>query len=91
MVMPYRARVDERWFLNFPGFHEDECMFAYVEDTTHRGLYYHPNCDEDCEKCPSNFEPKMVLEIGESYRRAELAFDVDSEAASRTRCTSSTP
>jgi hypothetical protein len=36
MGMPYRARVDERWFLNLPGFHGGAYIVTYVEDTSAR-------------------------------------------------------
>ena len=42
MGIPYRARVNERWFLNLPGFHGGAYVVAYVEDTRARGL-------EDCD------------------------------------------
>jgi hypothetical protein len=81
MVMPYRARVNERWFLNLPGFHDGAYVVAYVEDTSDRGLQYNPNCDERCEKCPYNFEAKMILEIADCSDRINLEFDIDSEGA----------
>jgi hypothetical protein len=80
MVLPYRARVNERWFLNLPGFHGGAYVVAYVEDTSGRGLQYGPDCDESCEKCPYNFEPRMILEISDCTDRINLEFDVDSEA-----------
>jgi len=80
MVMPYRARINERWFLNLPGFHGGANVVAYVEDTADRGLQYGPNCDDDCEQCPYNFEPRMILEIADCNGRVDLEFDVDSEA-----------
>ncbi|HEY6836441.1 MAG TPA: hypothetical protein VI142_08210 [Gaiellaceae bacterium] len=80
MGLPYRARVDERYFLNLPGFHDGEYVFAYVENTTDRGLETGIDCDDDCEHCPYNFEPKMTLEISDGgYRPVALEFDVDSE------------
>ena len=75
MPMPYRARVDERWFLNLPGFHAGACVTVYVEDTSERGLRQSPYCDEDCDCSPQNFEPRMVLEIAD----ADLRFDIDTE------------
>jgi hypothetical protein len=36
MDIPYRARVNERWFLKLPGFHGGAYVVAYVEDTTDR-------------------------------------------------------
>jgi hypothetical protein len=35
MPIPYRARLDERAFLNYPGFHRGR-VHAYVEDTSGR-------------------------------------------------------
>jgi hypothetical protein len=80
MVLPYRARVDERWFLNLPGFHGSAYVVAYVEDTSGRGLEYDPYCDDDCRECPHNFEPRMILEIADCNDRINLECDVDSEA-----------
>jgi hypothetical protein len=80
MGMPYRARVNERWFLNLPGFHRGAYIVAYVEDTTDRGLETGVDCDDDCEHCPYNFEPRMILEISDCTDRINLEFDVDLEA-----------
>jgi len=77
MTTPYRARVDERWFLNLPGFHGGAYVVAYVEDTSERGLEYCDECDE-CE--PENFEPRTILEIADCEDRIQLEFDVDSTA-----------
>ena len=76
MTIPYRARVDERWFLNLPGFHGGAYVVAYVEDTSERGLEYCDECDE-CE--PENFEPRTILEIADCEDTIQLEFDVDSE------------
>ena len=79
MGLPYRARVNERWFLNLPGFHGGAYVVAYVEDTRERGLQH---CEDDqCRECPYNFEPRMILEIADCQDRIELEFDIDSEAA----------
>jgi hypothetical protein len=79
MGIPYRARVNERWFLNLPGFHGGAYVVAYVEDTRARGL---EDCDCDRDECDlmCNFEPRMILEIADCERRINLEFDVDSEA-----------
>ena len=37
MTIPYRARVNERWFLNLPGFHGGAYVMAFVEDTSECG------------------------------------------------------
>ena len=75
-MIPYRARVNERWFLNLPGFHGGAYVLAYVEDTSGRGLQHCEECDE-CE--PDNFEPRTILEIADCDRRIELEFEVYSE------------
>ncbi len=36
--------------------------------------------EEDCRRCPYNFEPRMILEIADCNDRITLEFDVDSEA-----------
>lgn len=61
MTIPYRARVNERWFLNLPGFHGGAYIVAYVEDTSARGLL-------DCDECKEreNFEPRTILEIADA-------------------------
>ena len=81
MGIPYRARVNERWFLNLPGFHGGAYVVGYVEDTSECGPRHDPNCDDDCTCCPANFEPRMILEISDCYDRVNLEFDVDSEEA----------
>jgi hypothetical protein len=80
MTIPYRARVNERWFLNLPGFHGGAYVVAYVEDTSDR----HPGpkrwCEEDeCQDCPHNFEPRTILEIADCDDRIRLEFDTYSE------------
>jgi hypothetical protein len=81
MGIPYRARVNERAFLNLPGFHGGAYVLAYVEDTSERGLVRHNDCDDEtCTRCPYNFEPRMILELADCSDRIQLEFDVDSEA-----------
>jgi hypothetical protein len=56
-------------------------VVAYVEDTRERGLQDCGGCeDEECRRCPYNFEPRMILEIADCNDRIELEFDIDSEA-----------
>jgi hypothetical protein len=81
MGIPYRARVNERWFLNLPGFHGGAYVVAYVEDTSGLGPRRDPYCDDDCTCCPENFEPRTILEIADCQNRINLEFDVHSEAA----------
>jgi hypothetical protein len=81
MGIPYRARVNERVFLNLPGFHGGAYVLAYVEDTSERGLVRDDGCDDPtCTRCPHNFEPRMILELADCCGRIELEFDLDSEA-----------
>ena len=80
MALPYRARVNERWFLNLPGFHGGAYIVAYVEDTSERGLERTHDCNDDCERCPYNFEPRMILELADCTDRISLDFDLDSDA-----------
>jgi len=80
MGIPYRARVNERWFLNLPGFHGGAYVVAYVEDTAARGLRSCDDPDCECGDCPYNFETRMILEIADCRTSIELEFDVDSDA-----------
>jgi hypothetical protein len=75
-----RARVNERYFLNLPGFYSSAFIVAYVEDTAGRGPETCDYCDSDCDEGPCNFEPRMILQIADCSRRVDLEFDVDSEA-----------
>jgi hypothetical protein len=81
MGIPYRARVNERWFLNLPGFHGGAYVVAYVEDTTDCGPRSEPYCENDCPDCLHNFEPRLILEIADCYKRVNLDFDLDLEEA----------
>jgi hypothetical protein len=83
MGIPYRARVNERWFLNLPGFHGGAYVVAYVEDTSDCGPRHRPDCDDDCPDCPENFEPRMILEIADCEERINLWFDLETERARR--------
>lgn len=80
MEILHGARVSERWFLNLPGFHGGAYVLAYLEDTSE--LHPRPEkwCDESCPECPHNFEPKVMLEISDCYKRIELEFDFETEA-----------
>jgi hypothetical protein len=81
MALPYRARLNEQTFLNLPGMLGGAYVFTYVEDTSERGLEHGPYCEPGCTcGCADNFEPRMVLEIGDGRRVVDLGFDVDSEA-----------
>jgi hypothetical protein len=81
MPIPYRARVDERAFLNLPGFHGGAYVVAFVEDTSECGPRVDPYCYEceDGDECMHNFEPRTILEIADCSKRVNLEFDVESE------------
>jgi hypothetical protein len=80
MGIPYRARVNERVFLNLPGFHGGAYVFTYVEDTSERGL--DRDCDDpECTRCAYNFEPQMIFELANDSQVILFTFDVDSEDA----------
>ena len=68
MKAPYVARVDERRFLNLPGFHDGAYVVAYVEDTSNRAA---PSGDK-----PRNFDPRLILEIADCVGRVNLQFDL---------------
>jgi hypothetical protein len=74
------VRVSERCFLNLPGFHRGAYVLAYLEDTSDRQPGPRPYCDDECPKCPHNFEPKMMLEIADCDRRVSLEFGMDQDA-----------
>jgi hypothetical protein len=81
MGMPYRARVNERTLLNLPGYHGGAFVHVYVEDTSARDLVRSQYCEADCDCCPQNFEPRMILEIADCDRTIGLSFDIDTPAA----------
>jgi len=71
MRNPYRARVDERHFLNLPGFHGGAYVRAYVEDTSGRGLVR-----EEYSAALVNREPRLILEIADCNHRIALEFEL---------------
>lgn len=71
MRNPFRARVDERHFLNLPGFHGGAFVRAYVEDTSARSIERDRRSGR-----PYNTEPRMILEIADCERRIELEFEI---------------
>ena len=77
MGAPYRARLNERTLLNLPDFHGGAYVYVYVEDTSERGLWRNPYCEDTCTCCPQNPEPRLTLEIADCDRRVSLVFDVD--------------
>ena len=77
MGVPYRALLNERTLLNLPGFHSGAYVYGYVEDTAERDLARTPYCNDSCNCCPQNFEPRMTLEIADCHRHVSLEFDID--------------
>ena len=78
MGLPYRARVDERWYLDLPGVSSTEAyVFAFVEDTSGSDLRSDPSCDDTCSCCPDNFEPRIRLELGNGRGRFALRLFVE--------------
>jgi hypothetical protein len=73
MKQPYRHRVNEREFLNLPGFHEGAYVMAYVEDTSERGL-------EHCKHTENSYNPhpRMLLQIADCDSQISLEFDISS-------------
>jgi hypothetical protein len=78
MGLPYRARVDERWYLDLPGVSSTEAyVFAFVEDTSESDLRSDPSCDDTCSCCPDNFEPRVRFELGNGRGRFALRLFVE--------------
>jgi hypothetical protein len=72
MLNPYHARVDERHFLNLPGFHAGAYVQAYVEDTSQRTL------QEGYNGRVINPQPRTLLQIADCSQRINLDFELDS-------------
>jgi hypothetical protein len=81
--LPYSARINERTLLNLPGFHGGAYVYIYVEDTTHCGLRHDVYCEDDCDCCPRNFEPRMTFELSDGGETISLAFDIDTREGRR--------
>jgi len=76
MGLPYRARLDERWYLDLPGVSDNEAyVLAFVENTSECGL--RSSCDETCRCCPENFEPRVVFELGNRRSRFRMPLWVE--------------
>ena len=71
MGLPYRARVNERWFLNLPGFHGGAYIVAYVEDTSERGLErtHEPRMDAELERHVGKLLPEQARLLPPSIRQ----------------------
>jgi hypothetical protein len=71
MGPPYRARVEERRYLDFRAAarRRPAYVFAFVEDTSESDLRSDPSCGDTCSCCPDNFEPRIGFELGDGGRR----------------------
>ena len=77
MPEPYKARVDVRRFLNFPGFHDGAYIVAYVEDTRPRRI----DSARSRRSFPSDPVPRArtILEIADCGERINLEFALYNE------------
>jgi hypothetical protein len=78
MPNPYKARVDVRRFLNFPGFHGCAYVVAYVEDTSVREITKRDSFGYEGSRY-INPQPRIILEIADCSERINLEFELDSE------------
>jgi hypothetical protein len=74
MVNPYSARVNERHFLNLPGFHDGAYVVCYVEDTSQRQI-------DEKRSYSRNPQPRLILEIADCSERIQLEFEIDDALA----------
>jgi hypothetical protein len=79
MPNPYRARVDMRRFLNFPGFHDGAYVIAYVEDTSSREITKDHDVLGPEGRRYVNPWPRIILEIADCSNRTNLEFELDTE------------
>lgn len=70
---PYKARVEERHFLNLPGHHAGAYINAYIEDTSQRGPLQH-RADQARRFNP---QPRIILELADCSERIYLEFQID--------------
>lgn len=75
MASSYRARLDERAFLNLPGFHGSAVVTAYVEDTSKREL---PMLEG---RRAHNLDPRLILELSDCSERVSYQLEVHSAFA----------
>ena len=78
MPKPYKALVNEREFLNLPGFRDGAYVVAYVEDTSAREIGKRDRWGVEFDYYV-NPRPRIILELADCSNRINLEFDVHSE------------
>jgi hypothetical protein len=74
MDNPRKGRVEERHFLNLPGFNAGAYVLAYVEDTSEKELRLPTAQKPDTCWAPC---PRLSLEIADCENRTHLYFDIE--------------
>lgn len=82
MPEPYKARVDVRRFLNYPGFHDGAYIVAYVEDTRPRRIK--PPRNPRAFAADPVPRARTILEIADCGERINLEFPLYSELQVRS-------
>lgn len=72
MKQPYKHRINNRQFLNLPGFHDSAYIVTYVEDTSER----EPETSEYGGEEKYNVEPRIILEIADCSESINLEFEL---------------
>ena len=75
MSTPYTARLNERVFLNLPGFHGGAYVITYVEDTSGREPWRQKRTGKLFPE-----EPRVILEFADCADRVNLEFELYSRA-----------
>ena len=78
MPNPYKALINEREFLNLPGFHDGAYVVAYVENTAGREIEQRDRWGVDLDYYV-NPRPRIILELADCSNRINLEFEVHSE------------
>ena len=78
MPNPYKALINEREFLNLPGFHDGAYVVAYVEDTSAREIGKRDGWGVELGRYV-NPRPRIILELADCSNRINLEFELASE------------
>ena len=71
MLKKYKARLNRREFVNYPGYYSAGYILAYVEDTTDRSIGEDFSYDD--------ITPRILLEVGDCANVAKFELDMNSE------------